>query len=124
MPHRQSVKNVLIVAQEGGVAPRFDLSLEAVVSTMSDDSRQNLILPQSSAEELCHLIMKENIHDVVCGGIEEEFFQYLTWKKVRVLDNVIGPVDWALERWKSGRLQAGDVFRPDGDAPGVPSGGD
>lgn len=106
-------KYVLVVAQEGEVAPRFDLALEAVLTTQADDSRQNLILPQASAEELCHLIMKENVQEVICGGVEDEYFQYLTWKKVRVLDNIIGPVDWVLGRWKSGRLQAGDIYRPE-----------
>lgn len=115
MPRTLSEKFVLLVAQEGEVAPRFDLALEAVVTTEIDEARQNLILPQSSAEELCHLIMKENIQEVICGGIEDAYFQYLTWKKVRVLDNVAGPVDWALERWKSGKLQVGDMYRPDTD---------
>ncbi|TVR01075.1 MAG: dinitrogenase iron-molybdenum cofactor biosynthesis protein [Desulfovibrionales bacterium] len=105
------VRSVLLVAQDGCVAPRFDMALEAMLATEVEGMKQSLILPQSSAEELCHLIMKESVQEVVCGGIEDEFFQYLTWKKVRVLDNVIGPVDWALERWKAGKLQAGDIFR-------------
>jgi hypothetical protein len=111
MPRTIPVRTILVVAQEGEVAPRFDLALEAVVFTENEETRQNLVLPQSSAEELCHLIMKENVQDVVCGGIEDEYFQYLTWKKVRVLDNVVGPVDWVLGRWKSGQLQAGDMYR-------------
>lgn len=115
MPKSREIKSVLVVVHDGYVAPRFDLALEAVLAMEGDEAKQNLILPQSSAEELCHLIMKENIHEVVCGGIEDEFFQYLTWKKVRVLDNVIGPVDWALERWQSGLLQAGDIFGQQAD---------
>lgn len=107
------VRSVLLVAQDGYVAPRFDMALEAMLATEAEGVRQSLILPQSSAEELCHLIMKESVQEVVCGGIEDEFFQYLTWKKVRVLDNVIGPVDWALERWKAGKLQAGDIYYPE-----------
>lgn len=110
MPKSRNIRSVLMVVQEGDVAPRFDLALEAVLATEAEEAKQNLILPQSSAEELCHLIIKENIQEVVCGGIEDEYFQYLTWKKVRVLDNVIGPVDWAMERWQSGLLQAGDIF--------------
>ena len=110
MPKSQEARSVLVVVQDGDVAPRFDLALEAVLATEAEEVKQNLILPQSSAEELCHLIMKESIKEVICGGIEDEFYQYLTWKKVRVLDNVIGPVDWALERWKAGTLQAGDIF--------------
>ncbi|WP_045222325.1 hypothetical protein [Desulfonatronum thioautotrophicum] len=113
MIKKRDTRSVLVVAQEGCVAPRFDLALEAVLATEDDVTKQNLILPQSSAEELCHLVMKESVQEVVCGGIEDEFFQYLTWKKVRVLDNVIGPVDWALERWKAGELQAGDIFYPE-----------
>lgn len=113
MSKSRDIRSVLVVVQDGDVAPRFDLALEAVLALETEEAKQNLILPQSSAEELCHLIMKENIQEVVCGGIEDEFFQYLTWKKVRVLDNVIGPVDWALKRWKIGELQAGEIYCPE-----------
>ncbi|GAB6057434.1 NifB/NifX family molybdenum-iron cluster-binding protein [Desulfonatronum parangueonense] len=106
-----NIRSVLVVVHEGEVAPRFDHVLEAVLATEDEDAKHNLIMPQSSAEELCHLILKENVQEVVCGGIEDEYYQYLTWKKVKVLDNVIGPVDWALQRWKSGDLQAGDIHR-------------
>jgi predicted Fe-Mo cluster-binding NifX family protein len=113
MPRTRAEKYVLVVAWEGEVAPRFDLALEVVLATQTDEARQHLILPQASAEELSHLIIKENVQEVVCGGIEDEYFQYLTWKKILVLDNVIGPVDWVLDRWKAGELQAGDIYRPE-----------
>ena len=110
---KSDTRSVLVVVQEGEVAPRFDQALEAVLATEGEDAKQNLIMPQSSAEELCHLIMKENVQEVVCGGIEDEFYQYLMWKKIKVLDNVIGPLEWALQRWRDGVLQAGDIHRPD-----------
>jgi hypothetical protein len=47
---------------------------------------------------------------VICGGIEEEYYQYLTWKRVKVLDSVIGDSGEALERLAAGRLQAGDIL--------------
>jgi hypothetical protein len=48
---------------------------------------------------------------VVCGGIEAEHFDYLTWKQVRVIDNVIGPVAAVLDRLGHNKLECGDILR-------------
>ena len=47
---------------------------------------------------------------MVCGGIEEAHFQYLTWKRIAVLDSVIGPADRLLARYAKGELQPGDIL--------------
>jgi predicted Fe-Mo cluster-binding NifX family protein len=51
------------------------------------------------------MILTEGITTVICGGIEEEYFQYLTWKKVKVIDSVIAPYEQALELARAGRLE-------------------
>lgn len=112
----ERVRQVLVVIQDQQVAPRFDLALEVVVAHDDADSVRTLILAQNSAEKLCHLILESGINDVVCGAIEEEHHQFLTWKKVKVTDNVIGPVKWALDRWRSGLLKSGDIYEHLGDA--------
>jgi hypothetical protein len=56
------------------------------------------------------MILTEGITMVICGGIEEEYFQYLTWKKVRVIDSVIGPYDRALEFARGGKLEPGAIL--------------
>jgi len=118
----ERVRKVLVVVQDRYVAPRFDLALEVVVAQNDADSVRTLILAQNSAEKLCHLILENGINDVVCGGIEEEHHQYLTWKKVKVIDNVIGTMEWALDRWRSGLLKPGDIYeRYEGEAVSSPN---
>jgi hypothetical protein len=110
MTKDERIRRVIVVLQDRQVAPRFDLALEVVLARDDVDSVRTLILAQTSAEKLCHLILESGINDVVCGGIEEEHHQYLTWKKVKVTDNVIGPMEWALDRWRSGLLKSGDIY--------------
>ena len=105
-------RKVLIPLYNKEVAPRFDLASEVLIVSMDkkEKSREKIVvLPQVSAEKLCHLILTENIQVVICGGIEDEYYQYLTWKKVTVLDSVIGPYGAVLERFANGLLQSGDM---------------
>ena len=106
--------NLLITLRENDVAPRFDLTTEVLLQSggLTDEAarRKILILPQASAEELCHLILAEEVRTVVCGAIEEEYYQYLTWKKISVIDFVMGPWEKALESYMKGRLKPGDIL--------------
>lgn len=53
------------------------------------------------------MTLTEGITTVICGGIEEEYYQYLTWKRVKVIDSVIAPYELALEFAIRGRLEPG-----------------
>ena len=107
-------EKLLITIWRDQVAPRFDLTSEVLVATLDSTGEvlqcKTVILPTVSAEDLCHMILTEGITTVICGGIEEEYFQYLTWKKVRVIDSVIGPYDLALELARGGRLATGTIL--------------
>jgi hypothetical protein len=107
-------EKLLITIWRDQVAPRFDLTSEVLVATVDSTGEvlhtRTVVLPTVSAEDLCHMILTEGITAVVCGGIEEEYFQYLTWKKVRVIDSVIAPYDRALEFAKVGRLEPGAIL--------------
>jgi len=96
------------------VAPRFDLATEVIITSgddsNSDRDQQIIVLPQPSAEQLCHLILTEGIETVICGGIEEEYFRYLVWKKVKVLDSVIGTWKAALNQYFRQGLQPGEIL--------------
>ena len=86
---------ILLVLQGAWIAPRFDLATEVLVVQTDDKGSlagepREILLPGPSAEELCSLILKEGITHVVCGGIEEGHYQYLTWKGLKVIDNIIG----------------------------------
>ena len=105
---------VLICLYGNEVTPRFDLATEVLIASIDEDGKVRgervVVLPQASAEMLCHMVLTESIQVVICGGIEEEYFQYLTWKRVSVLDSVIGDYKEALDRLAEGRLQAGDIL--------------
>jgi len=105
---------ILVTLRADDVAPRFDLCTEVLIADFTGGKPgpepRNVLLSGPSGDELCNLILKENIGVVVCGGIEESFFQYLLWKKVKVIDRVIGPSSKALRLALEGRLQPGVVI--------------
>jgi hypothetical protein len=106
------------------VAPRFDLVTEVLIARarkgrLAGEPRV-VLLPGPSADELCSLILEEGITDVVCGGIEDAHYQYLAWKKVRVMDRVIGSWEGVLRLFLANELRAGTVVRQLGPAPGSP----
>jgi len=105
---------ILIPLYGNDIAPRFDLATEVLITDLDENSENReekiVVLPQASAEQLCSLVITEEVDVVVCSGIEEEYYQYLTWKRVRVLDSVIGPRESVLERFYKGRLKSGDIL--------------
>lgn len=108
MTHR-----IFIPLHQEEVAPRFDLSTEVLKAECGEDglilNEKVLILPGPSAERICHMVMTEQARTVICGGIDQEVYDYLIWKSVNVIDNVIGPGALVLRSFLSGRLQAGNV---------------
>jgi predicted Fe-Mo cluster-binding NifX family protein len=96
------------------VAPRFDLAGEVLIVDLADDGTVKedriIVVSQASAEALCHLVLKEDIDAVICGGIEEEYHQYLKWKRVDLVDAVIGPWKRALSAWIEGTLSPGTIL--------------
>ncbi len=107
-------ETILITIWRDQVTPRFDLTSEVLIATVDSTGEvlhsKTVVLPTVSAEDLCHLILTEGIDTVICGGIEEEYFQYLTWKKVKVIDSIIAPYESALEFARAGRLEPGAIM--------------
>ena len=107
-------EKLLIPLHGNDIAPRFDLATEVlIISTGEKDEgrkERTVVLSQVSAEQLCHLVLTEGADVVVCGGIEEEYYQYLTWKRVKVLDSVIGPWKSILELYQRGKLNSGTII--------------
>jgi predicted Fe-Mo cluster-binding NifX family protein len=105
---------ILIPLYENDVAPRFDLTTEVLIVTNigksgSGDER-TVVLARASADQLCHLIITEGVQTVICGGIEDDYYQYLTWKRIEVIDSVIGSSKSALKRFVEGALKPGDIL--------------
>ena len=109
------ITKILIPIFGDDISPRFDLSAEVYIVAVDENGAYQderiVVLPQISAEQLCHLILTENVNVVICGGIEEQYYQYLKWKRIRVYDSVIGPWAEALARYLEERLQPGDILR-------------
>lgn len=97
------------------VAPRFDLATEVLIARARNGrlvgEPRIVLLPGPSADALCSLVLEEGISDVACGGIEDAHYQYLAWKKVRVVDRVIGGWEGVLRLFLAGELRSGTVVR-------------
>jgi len=108
-------QKVLITLYGDQVAPRFDLATEVHIFQMADNGRlmeeKTVVLPRASAEQLCHLVLVEKVQAVICGGIEDEYYKYLTWKNITVFDSVIGSYKAAIKRLQSKTLRSGDIIR-------------
>ncbi|ACS81551.1 NifB/NifX family molybdenum-iron cluster-binding protein [Maridesulfovibrio salexigens] len=104
---------IMIPLHNDEVAPRFDLATDVLlvkVKSGGELSERIIVLPQASADDLCALATSDNTDAVVCGGIDDEHYQYLKWKGIEVLDDVIGPVKHVLQAYKDGKLSCGDNF--------------
>jgi len=108
------VRKLLIPIQGDYVAPRFDLATEILMARFENGEvvgePKTIIMERPTDEGLCQMIVEEHITDVVCGGIEELHYNFLVWKKVKVLDGIIGAWKLALEKALLGRLQQGEIF--------------
>ena len=107
-------KKILITLLESTIAPRFDMTTEVLIASVGKDGtiedNKTIVLAHESAEDLCQLILTEDVDVVICGGIEDEFLEYLVWKKVQVLDSVMGPWERALECFRAGKLKTGTIL--------------
>ena len=111
-------KKILVTLYRNEVAPRFDLASEVLLVTLDPDGRpvkrQELVLAHSSADDLCDLILDREVAVVITGGMEEEHYHYLRWKRLDVLDGVAGLAEDALARYLRGELQSGAILFPRG----------
>ena len=107
-------EKVLVTIWENNVAPRFDLATEVLIARIEDDGTittlKTMVLAHESTEDLCQLILNEEAGVLICGGIEEEYLDYLTWKKVKVIDSIMGPWEVALERLRDGNMKPGVIL--------------
>lgn len=111
---KQEYMKIIIPIIENYIAPRFDLAAEVIIAECSegkvDGKPRTILLSRSSADELCGLIIKEAASLVICGGIEEGHYKYLTWKKVSVLDSVVGTFSEALTLACRNKLVSGQIL--------------
>ncbi len=108
------MKKILIPISGDDVAPRFDLATEVLIIFISKantvEEERAVVLPGASAEELCHLILKENIHVLICSAIEDEFYQFLRWKKITIFDSIISTWQDAFDTYRNKTLKSGAIL--------------
>jgi predicted Fe-Mo cluster-binding NifX family protein len=112
------VVKILLTVEDQIIAPRFDLAGEVVIveqnRSMPDAEPRTILLSRKNGEELSDLIIKEGVDCLICGGIEERFYTFFVWKKIQVLDGVIGAWTLALERAEAGTLVPGAILAGSG----------
>jgi hypothetical protein len=99
---------------ENDVAPRFDLATEVLIFTgtaVDFGDKRMVVLPRASSDQLCHLIIAEGVQTVICSGIEDDYYQYLVWKRIEVIDSVVGPSESALKYYLQGILTPGTILQ-------------
>ena len=108
------MQKLLIPIQGDYVAPRFDLVTEILIAGIENGTLlgepKTIIMERPSDEGLCQLIIEEHITDMICGGIEELHYNFLAWKKVNILDGIIGDWQTALDMALAGSLAQGAVL--------------
>jgi hypothetical protein len=110
----EKIIKILITIQGNFVAPRFDMVSEVLIASSDGqkliDKPRTILISRPSADELCSFITKEDISIVVCGGIEERHYKYLSWTKKKIFDSVIGPYAEALQMVLENRLTSGIIL--------------
>lgn len=111
------MQKMMVLIQGDFVAPRFDLATEILIVRFEKGDvvgePKMIIMERSSDEALCQMAVEENITNIICGGIEEVHFNFLVWKKVVVLDAVIGSWRMAMEKGVAGTLRQGEILIPE-----------
>lgn len=107
-------KKILIPLCDNDVAPRFDLATEALIiegiGSADPVGQRMVVLPRASADQLCQLIITEGIRTVICGGIEDDYYQYLVWKRIEVIDSIVGSSRAALKYFINKQLKPGTIL--------------
>lgn len=107
-------RRALLTVRKDEIAPRFDLTTEALLVNISNTGeivlRKSFLLAHASGDELCDLALSRDVGIIVCGGIEDEYYHYLRWKRIEVIDQVMGPLESVVTRLAANKLGSGDIL--------------
>lgn len=108
------MQKLLIPIQGDYVAPRFDLASEVIILRFSEGEivgdAKTIIMERPSEDELCQLVVEANISDLICGAIEEQHYNFLVWKRVKVFDSIIGGWRAAVDLLLKSSLEARQII--------------
>ena len=111
------MEKILLPLFNNELAPRFDLAVDVLIlsvtretSVMGKIQEKVTVLETPSGEAMCRLAVTEGVQTVITAGIEKEFFDFLEWKGIRVVDNICGQVDTIIEAHLGGKLAQGQSY--------------
>lgn len=111
------MQKILIPLLNNDVAPRFDLATDVLIVSLVwvkgelvDREDKVVVFDHASPEDLCRLVITENVSTVICGGIEDEFYDFLVWKEVEVIDDVVGAASRVIMVFLAHELNSGDIL--------------
>ncbi len=108
------ITRIMIPLYKDEVAPRFDLATEVMIALVSKNNtveeKKIIVLPRSSPEDLCQLVLLENINILICGAIQDEYYQFLKWKKLTIIDNVSGKWEDVFHQFLVNSLKCRDLL--------------
>lgn len=104
---------ILIPIQGDFVAPRFDCATEIIIAITKDgvllEPPRTMIMERSTEEDLCQKIIGENISELICGGIDQEHYDFLIWKKLTIIDGVVGGWEAVLAKTINNTIHQGEI---------------
>lgn len=104
----------VLTVKETTISPRFDKTNEILIAETDKGQLikkpKTILINRTSSEEMCEIIVKENADTLICGGIEERYYKYLNWKKVTVIESVIGSTDQVLKMAMENTLSPGAIL--------------
>ncbi len=105
---------ILITISGNNISARLDMTPEVLIADCPNgalaEEPKTILLGRTSAEDVCSFIIKEDISCVVCGGVEEKHYKYLRWKKIKVIDSIIGSHQEALQLLLDNQLKEGSIL--------------
>ena len=108
------MRKTAIPVQGDEIISRFDLATEVLILQTEGHSeiqdKKSILLSRSSPEELCHILLAENVATLICGAIEDEYYEFLKWKGMEIFDGVAGDWSRVFVRWQTNQLSPGDIL--------------
>jgi predicted Fe-Mo cluster-binding NifX family protein len=92
------------------IAPRYDRAENILLVTVHDqESPEREIMPvgRMKPQEVCHSLVDQKVHTLICGGVTEECRARLELSGITILDNVIGSADGVIAFFLDGGLVSG-----------------
>ncbi|HDQ41439.1 MAG TPA: hypothetical protein ENN39_10495 [Desulfonatronum sp.] len=92
------------------IAPRYDRAetiLLVFVTAQKDLHREVVPVGRMKPQEICNVLVDQNVRTLICGGVTEECRARLDQAGITILDNVMGSAEGVIAVYLDGRLVSG-----------------